>query len=160
MTERRPRSRERRVVDSCRDLAVIRRNGLRLRRKIIQTIAERPKRGLVVPPVRNGACRGLNNGRIFGQRDNPPALQQPDEAWIVVAGGGVVLIATLVGAIHFDLSVMAVAMAAVLGGTVVAGSNRSTVQEATHELTVAEARRTALIEQMDLRLVPDRNGRQ
>jgi hypothetical protein len=80
--------------------------------------------------------------------------------WIVVAGGGVVLIATLVGAIHFDLSVMAVAMAAVLGGIVVAGSNRSTAQEATHELTAVEAKRTALIGQLDLRLVPDRDGRQ
>jgi hypothetical protein len=43
--------------------------------------------------------------------------------WIVVAGGGVVLIAMLIGAIHFNLSVMAIAMAAVLGGIVVAGSN-------------------------------------
>jgi hypothetical protein len=80
--------------------------------------------------------------------------------WIVVAGGGVVLIAMLVGAIHFDLSVMAVAMAAVLGGIVVAGSNFSTAKEATRELTAAEAKRTALIEQMDLRLVPDRDDRQ
>jgi uncharacterized membrane protein len=78
--------------------------------------------------------------------------------WIVVAGGGVVLIAMLVGAIHFDLSVMAIAMAAVLGGIVVAGSNRSTAQEATHELTAVEAKRTALIEQMDLRVVFDRDG--
>jgi uncharacterized membrane protein len=77
---------------------------------------------------------------------------------IVMAGGGVFLIGMLVGVIHFDLSVMAVAMAAVLGGIVVAGSNRSTAQEATHELAAAEAKRTALIEQMDLRLVPDRDG--
>jgi hypothetical protein len=77
--------------------------------------------------------------------------------WIVVAGGGVVLIAMLVGAIHFDLSVMAVAMAAVLSGIVIAGSNRSTAQEATHELTAVEAKRTALIEQIDLRLVPGGN---
>lgn len=80
--------------------------------------------------------------------------------WSVVAGGSVVLIAMLFGAIHFDLSLMAVAMAAVLGGTVVAGSNRSTAQEATHELTAVEAKRTALIGQLDLRLVPDRDGRQ
>jgi hypothetical protein len=80
--------------------------------------------------------------------------------WIAVAAGAVVLIAILVGAIHFDLSVMAIAMAAALGGIVVAGSNRSTAQEATGELTAAEARRTALIDQIDLRLVPDRDGRQ
>jgi hypothetical protein len=79
---------------------------------------------------------------------------------IVVVGGGIVTIATLVGAIHFDLSVIAIAMAAVLGGIVVAGSNRSTAQEANGELTAAEARRTALIDQADLRLVPDRDGQQ
>jgi uncharacterized membrane protein len=78
--------------------------------------------------------------------------------WIVVVVGGVVTIAMLVGAIHFDLSVMAIAMAAVLGGIVVAGSNRSTAQEATRELTAVEAKRTALIERMDLRVVSDRGG--
>ena len=77
---------------------------------------------------------------------------------IAVAGGGVVLIAGLVGAIQFDPSVIAVAVAAVLGGIVAAGSNRSTAIEATHELTAAEAKRAALIGQIDLRLVPDRDG--
>ena len=77
---------------------------------------------------------------------------------IAVAGGGLVLIAMLVGAIQFDPSVMAVAVAAVLGGIVAAGSNRSTAIEAMHELTAAEAKRAALIGQIDLRLVPDRDG--
>jgi hypothetical protein len=54
-----------------------------------------------------------------------------------VAADGVVLIAGLVGAIQFDPSVIAVAVAAVLGGIVAAGSNRSTA---------------------DLRLVPGRDG--
>ena len=44
----------------------------------------------------------------------------------------------------------------VLGGIVAAGSNRSTAKEAMHELTLAEAKRTALIGQIDLRLVPNR----
>jgi ABC-type enterobactin transport system permease subunit len=79
---------------------------------------------------------------------------------IAVAGGGVVLIALLVGTMQFDLSVMAAAMAAVLGGIVAAGSNYSTAKEATCEMAAAEAQRTALIEQIDLRLVPDRDGRQ
>jgi hypothetical protein len=43
---------------------------------------------------------------------------------IAVAGGGVVLVAMLIGAIQFDPSVMAVAVAAVLGGIVATGSNR------------------------------------
>jgi hypothetical protein len=59
---------------------------------------------------------------------------------------------------EFDPSVIAVAVAAVLGGIVAAGSNRSTAIEAMHELTAAEAKRAALIGQIDLRLVPDRDG--
>jgi hypothetical protein len=73
---------------------------------------------------------------------------------IAVIGGGVVLVAVSVGAIQFDLSVMAAAVAAVLGGIVAAGSNQSTAKEAARELTAAEVKRVALIEQIDLRLVP------
>ena len=79
---------------------------------------------------------------------------------IAVAGGGVVLVAMVIGAIRFDPSVMAGAVAAVLAGIVAAGSNRSTAKEATHELAATEAKRAALIEQIDLRLVSDRDGRQ
>ena len=79
---------------------------------------------------------------------------------IAVVGGGAVLTAMLVSAIQFDPSVMALAVTAVLGGIVAAGSNRSTAKEAVLELTTAEARRNALIEQIDLRLVPDREGLQ
>ena len=78
--------------------------------------------------------------------------------WIAAVGGSVGLIAILVDAIQFDLSLMAIAMAAVLGGIVVAGSNHSTAKEATRELTAAEAKRTALIEQIDLRVVSDYDG--
>ncbi len=79
---------------------------------------------------------------------------------IVVLGGGLVLIPMVIGATQIDLSVMAVSMTAILGGVVVAGTNRSTAQEAMQELAAAETRRTTLIEQIDLRLVPDRDGRQ
>jgi len=79
---------------------------------------------------------------------------------IAVVGGGVVLIATVVGVIQFDPSIMGVAIAAVLAGIVAAGSNRSTAIEAAHELTAAEAKRTALIEQIHLRLVSNRDGLQ
>ena len=75
-----------------------------------------------------------------------------------MVGGSVIFIATVVGAIQFDPSIMAVAVAAVLAGIVAVGSNRSTAIEATHELTAAEAKRTALIEQIDLRLVSNRDG--
>jgi hypothetical protein len=72
-----------------------------------------------------------------------------------VMGGGAGLIAMLAGAIRFDPSVMTLAIAAVLGGIVAAGSNRSTANEARRELSVAETKRKSLIEQIDLRLVPD-----
>jgi hypothetical protein len=77
---------------------------------------------------------------------------------IAVVGGGIVLILTLLGAIQFNSSVVAAAVAAVLGGIVAAGSNRSTAREALRELTAIEAKRSALIGQLKLRLVPDRDG--
>ena len=76
---------------------------------------------------------------------------------IAVAGGSAVLIAMLVGVIQFDPAVLAVAVTAVLGGIVAAGSNHSTRKEAMHELTEAEAKQTTLIGQIDLRLVPNRH---
>jgi hypothetical protein len=78
--------------------------------------------------------------------------------WIAMVGGGAVLIATVVGAIQFDPSIMALAVAAVLGGIVAAGSNRSTAKEAAHEISALEARRATLIGQLNLRIVPDRDG--
>jgi hypothetical protein len=76
---------------------------------------------------------------------------------IAVVGGCAVLFAILIGAIQFDPAVIGVAVTAVLGGIVAAGSNRSTAKEAMYELTLVEAKRTALIGQIDLRLVPNRD---
>jgi hypothetical protein len=77
---------------------------------------------------------------------------------IAVVCGGAVLIAIVAGAIQFDPAVMALAIAAVLGGIVVAGSNRSTAKEAAHEMAAAEADRAALIEGLELRVVQDRDS--
>jgi hypothetical protein len=76
---------------------------------------------------------------------------------IAVAGGCAVLVAMLIGAIQFDPAGIGVAITAVLGGIVAAGSNRSTAKEAMYKLTLAEAKRTALIGQIDLRLVANRD---
>ena len=73
---------------------------------------------------------------------------------IAVAGGGLVLAAMLVGAIHSDLGPMAAAVASLLGGIVVWGSNTSTAKEAAKELATAEADRAALIEMIDPRVIP------
>ena len=61
-------------------------------------------------------------------------------------GGGILLAAIVFGAIRFDRGWMAGAVAALLGGIVVWGSNGSTAKEAAAELTAAEeASRAALI---------------
>jgi len=72
---------------------------------------------------------------------------------IAVAGGAMALVATVFDIIRFDLTVMMAAFAAVLGGIAVWGSNASTAKEATAELAAIEARRSALIGQIQLRVV-------
>ena len=75
---------------------------------------------------------------------------------VAVIGGGVLLVALLLDVIRFDLQLMALAMAALLGGIVVWGSNNSTAKEATSERAAAEANRKALIGMMELRVVAER----
>src|ERR1700722_12871987 len=75
---------------------------------------------------------------------------------VAAAAGGVLLIALLLGAIRFDLQLMMLAMAALLVGIVVWGSNGSTAKEAEDELAAAEASRKALIGLIDLRVVAER----
>lgn len=75
---------------------------------------------------------------------------------IAVASGAVIVIAMLVGGIQTNASIMGIAGAALLGGIVAVGSNRSTAKEALRELTALEAKRAALIGQLELRIVPDR----
>ena len=70
-------------------------------------------------------------------------------ARIAVAGGAVVLAAMLVGVTRSDLGFLAAAVALLLGGIVVWGSNSSTAKEATKELAAAETKRGVLIEQIN-----------
>lgn len=70
--------------------------------------------------------------------------------------GAVLLAALLLGLMRFDATVMLAAIAALLGGIVGWGSNRSTAQEAAAELAAAEADRTALIGTIDLHVVSER----
>ena len=76
---------------------------------------------------------------------------------IAVAGCGAILIAMVVGAIQSDPSIMGVAAAAVLGGIVAAGSNRSTAKEAINKLSATETKRAELISQLELRTVSERD---
>ena len=77
-------------------------------------------------------------------------------ARIAVIGGGVLFVALLLDVIRFDLQLMMLAMAALLGGIVVWGSNSSTAKEAAAERAAAEGSRKALIGVMELRVVPER----
>ena len=75
---------------------------------------------------------------------------------VAMAGGGLALAALLFGAIRFDPAWLSLAVAALLGGIVVWGSNESTAKEATAELAEVESRRAALIGSIELRVVAER----
>lgn len=77
-------------------------------------------------------------------------------ARIAVGGGAILLVALLFGALRFDPTAMLAGLAAMLGGIVVWGSNRSTADEAAKELAKSEADRAALIGMIELRVVADR----
>ena len=72
---------------------------------------------------------------------------------IAVASGGLILAATLVGAIRSDLGLMAASVASFLGGIAVWGSNSSTAKETAKEIAASESRRSALIEQINPRVI-------
>ena len=76
-------------------------------------------------------------------------------ARVAIACGAIALIAMLFGAVRFDPGMMALAVAAVLGGIVVWGSNGSTAEQAAKELAIADANRKALIGLIDLRVIAE-----
>jgi hypothetical protein len=68
--------------------------------------------------------------------------------------GAVVGTAVLLGLLTFDATALIGAMAAVIGGTVVFGSNASTWAQAEAALRAAEALRADLIKQISFRVIP------
>jgi hypothetical protein len=72
---------------------------------------------------------------------------------LAVAAGGALLAAALFGAIWLSAAAMTAAIAAVLGGIVVLGSNRSTANEAKAQMAAADQARSALIGGIELRTV-------
>ena len=75
-----------------------------------------------------------------------------------VVVGGTLILATIIGAIGFDPTIMIGAIAVAIGGTVVFGSNMSTLKQTVTNMKAAEAHRTELIGRMDLRVVGDGAG--
>jgi hypothetical protein len=72
-----------------------------------------------------------------------------------IAAGGTLILAIIIGAVGFDPRIMIGAIAAAIGGTVVFGSNMSTLKQTMTDMKAAEALRTELINRMDLRVVKD-----
>jgi hypothetical protein len=77
-------------------------------------------------------------------------------ARVALALGAILLAAGLLGAIRFDGLMLTGAIAAMLGGVVVLGSNRSTEREALAQRAAAERDRAALIGLIELRIVGER----
>ena len=81
-------------------------------------------------------------------------------ARVAIAAGAILMLAMLVGAIRPDLAALSGATAALLGGIVLLGSNRSTSDQALAKMKKAEAARADLIDQLELRPVDDGLARQ
>jgi hypothetical protein len=74
-------------------------------------------------------------------------------AKVAIVIGAILIVAMTLGAIRSDAMAMIGAIAAVVGGTVVYGSNASTAKQTADAMKAAEARRAELIGNIDLRLV-------
>jgi hypothetical protein len=72
---------------------------------------------------------------------------------IAIAGGGIWMVAATIGVIGFDPVAFMAAIAAVIGGTVMYGSNTTTSQEIDAAIKDAEADRAELIGGLKLRVV-------
>ena len=70
-----------------------------------------------------------------------------------ISAGGVLIVAMMFGAIRFDPAAMIGALTAVIGGTVLLGSNSSTSQQTMAAMQAAEEQRAELIGRIDLRVV-------
>ena len=74
---------------------------------------------------------------------------------VAIAAGGILILAIIIGAVGFDPTVLIGAIAAVTGGTVVFGSNTSTLKQTMTDMKAAETHRIELISGMDLKVVGD-----
>ncbi len=85
------------------------------------------------------------------------ALERCDKlAWaarIAIAGGSLWFVLALLGILTFSATGFTGGLAALLGGFVLAGSNKTTREQTEAALQEAEDRRRALIDTMRLRLV-------
>ena len=74
-------------------------------------------------------------------------------AKVVICLGAIVVVTMMLGAMRFDPVGVLAAITAVIGGTVVFGSNTSTLKQTSAALKAAEAERVELIGRIDLQVV-------
>ena len=79
-------------------------------------------------------------------------------AKVAIAGGALLILAMIVGMVRPDLASLSGATAALLGGIVLLGSNRSTSDQALAKMKQAEAARSALIDRLELQPVSDEHA--
>jgi hypothetical protein len=77
----------------------------------------------------------------------------------IIAAGATLILAIALGGVGFDPVVLIGSIAAVIGGTVVFGSNTSTLKQTAAAIKAAEVHRTELISRIDLLVVGDDNSR-
>jgi hypothetical protein len=77
----------------------------------------------------------------------------------IIAAGATLILAIALGGVGFDPAVLIGSIAAVIGGTVVFGSNTSTLKQTAAATKAAEAHRAELISRIDLRVVGEGNSR-
>jgi hypothetical protein len=77
---------------------------------------------------------------------------------VAIAAGGIWLLALTLGAIRFDPVAMIGAIAVVIGGTVIFGSNTSTSRQTAVAIKAAEGHRAELIGKINLRVVGEIEG--
>jgi hypothetical protein len=72
---------------------------------------------------------------------------------IAIAAGAIWTLAVMIGIVNFEPTTVIAAIAAIIGGTVVFGSNTATQKEMAAAISEAEARRATLIGSLELRVV-------
>jgi hypothetical protein len=71
---------------------------------------------------------------------------------VAIAAGGIWILAYLLGAIPFEPATMVGALAAIIGGVVLFGSNLSTSKQTIAAIKAAEMRRAELIDMFNLKI--------
>jgi hypothetical protein len=79
-------------------------------------------------------------------------------AKIAIGAGGIWILGYFLGAVRFDPTLMIGAIAAIIGGVVMFGSNSSTSKQTAAAMRAAETQRAELIDMIDLRAVGTGRG--